>query len=258
MAVDVGFIGTGGIAAAMVTGFSSGAGPAPWIHLSPRNAQRAAELARRFPNVDVAASNQEVLDRSEWVIVAVLPDAGERILRPLRFRQDHRVVNLMSGRPLPEIAGWIGPTRTLVHLVPLPFVARRIGPLAIHPHDPDAEALLAPLGELVAVNDPQEIQVLQNVTCLMASYYHLLRDVVRWGEGHGVERGDVLTYAAGFFEALSRQARLEGPGALDRLAEEHTPGGYNEMVVRLIGEKGGIAAWIDALEPALARMRSRR
>lgn len=255
MGSDIGVIGTGTIATALVTGFCQGEDLEHRIHLSPRNARRAAELAARFPNVTVARSNQEVIDRSEWVVVAVLPQVGEQVLRPLSFRADHRVINVMAGRTLPEIASWIGPTRTLVHLVPISFVARRIGPLAMYPYDPAAEALLTPLGNLVVVSASEKMQVLQTITSLIASYYNLLRGIVEWGQGYGLERDDVLAYTAAFFEALSSQARLGGAAGLEGLAEEMTPGGFNEMVLRLIQDNRGVAAWIDALEPALTRLR---
>ena len=93
--MTLGFLGTGAIAAAMVTGFSSEGGPRHRILLSPRNADVAAGLASRFPNVSVAASNQEALDKSETVVLAIrpqvadeeVPDAIERLVRrPVEIR----------------------------------------------------------------------------------------------------------------------------------------------------------------------------
>jgi pyrroline-5-carboxylate reductase len=60
--MKLGFIGTGEITAAMVTGLSSSQTARPSIRLSPRNAAIAANLANRFANVSVASSNQDVLD----------------------------------------------------------------------------------------------------------------------------------------------------------------------------------------------------
>ena len=253
--MDIGFVGTGVITSALVTGFSSGADRPHRIHLSPRNAERAAALARRFPNVTVEASNQEVLDRSEWVVLAVVPALGEEVVRPLSFRSDHRVVNLMATRKLPEIAGWIGRTRTLVHLVPLPFAAQRIGPIALYPNDEDAAALFAPLGHVVAVDDPARVEVLAAITALMASYHLLLWEVVKWSEAEGLSPKEALEYTTAFFEALSRQAREEEGGDVGRLAAEMTPGGLNEMAQRSIRERGGFEPWVRALGPVLARLR---
>jgi len=252
---DIGFIGTGVITSALVTGFCSGGDLGHRIHLSPRNAERAAALAERFESVSVARSNQEVLDRSEWVVLAVVPRIGEEVVRPLTFRADHRVVNLMADRKLPEIARWIGKTRTLVHLVPLPFAARRVGPIALYPPDGDASALFSALGRVVAVDDPRRIEVLAAVTALMASFHTLLWEVVKWGEGEGLSRKEALDYSAAFFEALSAQAREVEGGDIGRLAGEMTPGGLNEMALCAIRDRGGIESFVRALGPVLARLR---
>lgn len=257
MGATIGFIGTGVIASALVTGFCSGKDPDHRIYLSPRNAERAAELADKFENVTVAGSNQEVLDRSEWVVLAVIPKYGEEIIRPLSFREDHRVINLMSDRKLPEIAGWIGKTRTLVHMVPISFAAKRMGPIAIYPNDGDVAALFAPLGEIIGVDDVRRIEALAAITGLMSAYYTLLWEIVKWGEGEGLSEQEATGYTAAFFEALASQIRHGEEGALRRLAQEMTPGGLNEMALLAIKERGGFEPWIAALDPVLARLRKK-
>lgn len=256
--MNIGFIGTGVITTALVTGFCSGKDLGHKIYLSPRNARRASELAGKFENVTVCGSNQEVLDRSEWVVLAVIPKFGEEIIRPLSFREDHRVINLMSDRKLPEIAGWIGKTRTLVHMVPLSFAARRTGPIAIYPNDKDVADLAAPLGEIIGVDDVKQIEALAAITGLMTSYYALMWEIVKWGNREGLSLEEAAHYTGAFFEALSSQARNSKDGELARLAEEMTPGGLNEMALNAIKEQGGFDPWIRALDPILARLRKQR
>ncbi|MEL7566044.1 MAG: NAD(P)-binding domain-containing protein [Dehalobacterium sp.] len=255
MGADIGFVGTGVITSALVTGLCSGKDLDHRIYLSPRNAERAKELADKFENVTVAGSNQEVLDRSEWVVLAVVPKFGGEIIRPLAFREDHRVINLMSDRKLPEIAGWIGETRTLVHMVPLPFASRRIGPIAIYPKDRDTADLFAPLGEIVPVDDVKKIEALAAITALMSSYYNLLWEVVKWGEREGLSRKEATGYTTAFFEALSFQARHNNESDLGQLAMEMTPGGLNEMALLSIREQDGFEPWVRALDPVIRRLR---
>ncbi|KUO71880.1 MAG: hypothetical protein APF77_07150 [Clostridia bacterium BRH_c25] len=134
----------------------------------------------KIENVMVCSSNQEVLDRAEWIVISVVPKSGEEILRPLSFLGDHRVINLMSDHKLPEIASWIGRTRTLVHMVPLPFAAKRIGPIAIYPNNKDVSDLFAPIGEIMGVDDVKRIEALAAITGLTSSYYTLLLEIVKW------------------------------------------------------------------------------
>lgn len=79
---SVGFVGTGAITAAVVTGFCRRAADLPFpIVLSPRSQSTAAALQQEFPaRVCVAKSMQEVLDRQamEQVLarVAEAPAGG--------------------------------------------------------------------------------------------------------------------------------------------------------------------------------------
>jgi pyrroline-5-carboxylate reductase len=52
-----GVLGVGSIAAAIVTGLCDGVADPPDVVLSPRNADRAADLAARLPSVRVATDN---------------------------------------------------------------------------------------------------------------------------------------------------------------------------------------------------------
>ena len=49
-------------------------------------------LHEKYPEiVSVAADNQEVVDRSDWVFAALLPKAAEDILKPLHIRTGEEV-----------------------------------------------------------------------------------------------------------------------------------------------------------------------
>jgi pyrroline-5-carboxylate reductase len=61
------------------------------IVLSPRSAARSAELAARDDKVRVAPNNQRVIDGTDIVILAVLPDQMASLCSSLSFR-DGQVV----------------------------------------------------------------------------------------------------------------------------------------------------------------------
>lgn len=255
MGVSLGFIGTGVIASAIVTGICAKGDLDYKIFLSPRNAGRAAELAKKFPNVTVTSSNQEVLDNTEWVVISVVPEIGEEVLKLLSFREDHRVINLMSDRKLPEVANWIGKTKSLVHMVPLPFISGRIGPIVIYPSDDDVESLFNPLGEIIAVNNLEKVEALAAITALMSSYYKLLWEIVKWGKEKGLTEKESLDYTTTFFKALSIQGRKDKN--LDILVKEMTPGGLNEMALLTIKKEKSFEPWIEALELVIKRLKDR-
>jgi pyrroline-5-carboxylate reductase len=130
----LGFLGTGAITSAMVTGLNAIKGDHAMV-LSPRNAVIAADLARRFPSVAIASSNQSVVDACETVVIAVRPQIAEEVLKELRFSADQNVVSVVSGFSVATLAGLLAPAAKITRAVPLPSAARRGSPTAIYPRD---------------------------------------------------------------------------------------------------------------------------
>jgi pyrroline-5-carboxylate reductase len=71
MELKLGFIGIGKIAGALVEGLCTSDMEPAEIVLSPRNSENAAYWAGKYPNVEKAANNHKVLDRSDIVFIAL-------------------------------------------------------------------------------------------------------------------------------------------------------------------------------------------
>ena len=92
----IGFLGAGAIVTAMVTGFCDRASDTPYpLIVSDMKEEACKKLEDRFPGrVTAAKSLQECVDKSDWVIIAVWPEAGEQVVRSLTFRPDHVRIRL--------------------------------------------------------------------------------------------------------------------------------------------------------------------
>src|SRR5207253_5928097 len=107
--MQLGFIGTGEITSSIVTGLCSFGATSHSIRLSPRNATVARELSNRFKGISVASSNQDVLDHSETIVVAVRPAAARAVLSELRFGRDRQIISLVSGLSLLSLSRLVPP-----------------------------------------------------------------------------------------------------------------------------------------------------
>ena len=83
----LGFIGTGNIVSDVVTGISKSNIDYKKIIISPRNRKKASLLKRRFKKIFIAKNNQEVIDKSNWIFLGVLPKIGVKILPNLKFKK---------------------------------------------------------------------------------------------------------------------------------------------------------------------------
>jgi pyrroline-5-carboxylate reductase len=176
--MTIGFLGTGTITAAMVTGLSTKHGPA--IRISPRNPAIAASLANRFPHVSIAGSNQAVLDESEAVVIAVRPQIAPEVLADLRFRDEHTVISLVSGLRVSRLRDLVHPASKITRAVPLPSTANRRCPTAIYPPDDVTARLFGSLGSAIAVDTESEFDALCTATATMATYFAFADGVASW------------------------------------------------------------------------------
>jgi pyrroline-5-carboxylate reductase len=248
-AVRLGFIGTGNITSAMVEGLGGGA------VLSPRGAAMAADLARRFPGVTVAETNQAVVDHCDMVVLAIRPQVAEEVVCALRFRPGQKVLSLVAATPVDVIRGWIGQDLPVIRAIPLPFVADRRCVTPILPPDAEVAALFDRLGQTVECRTQEEFDLLAVGSALMGSYFGILEAAEGWLVERGLPEAAAKDYMAGLFANLGRVA--EGSGKeFSALREEYsTRGGLNEQVFRVFGEEGGVEALRSAMDQVLIRVR---
>lgn len=250
--MTLGFIGIGTMAAAMVEGLGGGD-----ILLSPRGAERAADLARRLPGVRVAASNQSVVDAAGTVVLAVRPQVVEDVVRALRFRSGQKVISVVAATPVERLRDWIGLDLPVIRAVPLPFVAERTCVTPIHPADAETEALFNRLGTALPCASLAEFDLLAVGSAMMGSYFGLLETVQDWLVEKGLPEAAARSYLAGLFANLGRVAE-GGTVPFAALREEFsTKGGLNEQVFRSFAEAGGTTALTGALDGVLARVQGR-
>lgn len=252
--MNIGILGIGVIGSAIVKGFCLDEDNEHRIYISPRGEKIGTDLANQYPQVTRCLTNQEVLDHSDLIIIALLPQKGMEILRELQFKKTHQVINLMSDKKLDAIEAVIGKTKSLVHMVPLSFISRREGPIALYPEDPSIISLFEKMGHIIAVNEVEKIEAIAAITGLMTSYYRLMNDIVSWGTEHHLSRHEATDYTSRFFEALSRHGKS---GDLAVLATEMTRGGLNEMGLLSIDSQDGFKLWTEVLEPMLEKVKGR-
>lgn len=254
MGGNLGFIGTGNIAAAVVEGLVTAAGPAPRISVSPRNAAKSAELSRRFATVTVAADNQAVIDDSRMVFLSVRPQAAAEVLKPLKFDPGLTIISLIP-LPLEATVPLVAPATRIFRVLPLPPCARHMGAVPYWPHDEDVHGLLARLGQPMPLPAEHELSVLWAATAMIAPFYSLLETVSRWSAEQGVPPAAAADYTAAMFHALATVAQTGSPARFAHLATEAaTPGGLNEQAVGMLRKGGAFRHVRKALDAILARI----
>lgn len=246
--MKIGIIGVGVIGSAIVEGLCYGHDESHQVFLSPRNHEIGNKLVDLYANVKQCSSNQEVLDQAELVIISVLPEIGLDLLTDLEFNESHHVINLMRNIKLEEIETLIGPTKSLTHMVPLSFISKRKGPIAVFPGHKVVIDIFNHLGQVMIYECMDKIEAVAAITGLMTSYYRLLHDVSLWGKEKALTDDEAKDYTCEFFKALTQHAQESD---LEKLAGEATPGGINEFALRRLEKDKVFTRFVETLNPML-------
>ncbi len=253
--MKLGFIGTGGITTILVNGFLAKNNGLEII-VSPRNAERAESLLEKFPtNLSIAKNNQEIVDQSDYVFLCVKPEIAEEVVRPLIFGKKHQMINLVAGLPLETLKLWLGDIDLLVHAIPMSFAAHGYGPIVLFPDEIRARKLLELIGDVFAVDNEEDVRILQAITSVQASFYTLLDSVVNWGIGKGLSTELATSYTSSLFMAFTKFSQDIDKEGLAQLSEEMTPKGLNWTTKTNLLKENAIDAWPRSLDLVMDRLR---
>ena len=251
----IGFIGTGNITGALVTGLSTRTNARYPIVLSPRNREKSAYLANQFDNVRVAPDNQDVIDGADLVVLALRPQTALEVTGGLRFHRSQKVLTLLGATPIAAVCRAVAPASCVLRAVPLPSAALGVGPILQYPEDPDVADLLGGVGECIVVSEESHLSLLSAVTALISPFFTLLDTVSGWAVARGVEKRLAERYTVSMFHALCEQALHAPQIGFEHLAEEAaTPGGLNEQAHGVISKENGYAVFFHALEAVAERI----
>jgi pyrroline-5-carboxylate reductase len=168
--MKLGFIGTGAISEAIILGLVDTDFPVSEVIVSARNRTISAQLAEKFTKVRVSDNNQDIIDSSDLIFLAVRPQDAETVLSSLRFRDNQQVASLIATLPIEQIQEWTGPSAVITRAIPLPFVSEKAGVTAIYPDSKILTNLFASLGTVVVAKTSEEFDAFgvagKNLGCL--------------------------------------------------------------------------------------------
>jgi pyrroline-5-carboxylate reductase len=240
----IGFIGVGTISSAVIEGLQS-LPDAPDVIVSPRSRATGEALAARFPKVRRAASNAEAAE-ADMVFLGMRPTQLEEAMAGIDFAPAQTLVSMVAGFDYDEIRKrW--PRPTVCRFIPMPGIARGLGPMTLYPELPAVAKLFAPLGDLFVVEREHDLHF-GGLNAFMSSYFELQNALIAVGTGAGLPEADVRRYVVSLLAMLADTAARTPAEAFGRLVEEHqTKGGLNERVRAALLAAG----WFDTPRAAL-------
>ena len=229
-----GVIGVGAIGAAIVTGLCEGVQDAPSVVLSPRNADRAADLASRFQTVRIAKTNQDVIDGASVVLLCIRPQEAKSVLAGLKFSSEQAVVSMMAGTSITTLQQLVAPVQSIARAIPLPVVAARAGATPIFPPIEAAKTLFDRLGCSIEIPNERALEATSASTATVSAHFAYLNAICQWLIAQGVTETAARRQVAATFAGLAAQLH-DGAADFAELARDHaTRGGINEQFLGVL------------------------
>ena len=236
--MNLGFIGTGNIVSDVIIGISKSKIKYKKIIISPRNKKKAIYLKKYFKKVTIAKNNQEVIDKTDWVFLGVLPKVGEAILPKLRFRNKQIIVSFMSTTNYTKLKKLIKTKSAIIRAIPMPPIRMGKGPVAIFPPNKKVKGFFDKIGTTIEIKNEKLSKNFWAISGTMASFYELLNILSKWLIRKKTNKLDSQKYVTLLYSALAELALLNSSKPLKNLVNEQTPGCLNWQGVNELRKSG--------------------
>jgi pyrroline-5-carboxylate reductase len=252
----LGFLGTGRITSSVIEGIFKSKLKIKKIYISPRNKTIAKKLSKRFKKITISRNNQQLIDKSNWVFLAVTPKVGDQILKKLNFKKNQKIVSFISTINLAQLKKAIGKKVKIVRAIPLPPISIRKGPVPICPPDKQVKSFFNQLGTTVEIKNEKSSINFWATSGMMAPFYEVLKVLADWLVKRGIKRNEAQKYITSLFVALSEDSRINSKKDLKYLVKDsQTPGGLNEQAVKKLRKAGFYRNLEKSLNSILKRLK---
>ena len=235
--MKIGFLGTGHITSSVIEGIFKSKLKIKKIYISPRNRLISKKLSKKFKKVAISKNNQQLLDMSDWVFLAVIPKVGNRILKDLKFKKNHKVISFISTINLKNLKKYTK-AKNISRVIPLPFIGIKKGPIIICPRDVRVRKFFDKLGKTIEINNEKISKNFWTTSSFMAPFYNLMMVTSNWLVQKGVNKKAAEDYTKELFMALCQDSIFKNKLSLKQLvSESQTPGGINAQALRELKKK---------------------
>ena len=251
----LGFIGTGNIVSDVVTGICNSKIKFNKIIVSPRNRNKAQKLKKKFKKVIIAKNNQDVLDKSDWVFLGVLPEVGKKILPQLKYKNKQIIVSFISTINYSQLKKIVKKKLKIVRAIPMPPIRLGKGPVAIFPPDKQVRNFFNKIGKTIEIKNEKLSKNFWAISGTMASFYELVKILSDWLVKKKLKKIQAQQYITSLYSALAELASVNSNKPLKNfVAESQTPGGLNWQGVNDLRKAGYYKSMEKSVNNILKRL----
>jgi pyrroline-5-carboxylate reductase len=238
--MNLGFVGGGNVATALISGISQSPLPPEFIHVSDPDEAARRRLEEQFP-VTGFTSTEEAVQTAHAVVLAVKPQVMPQVLDELagKLETEQLVISVAAGITLSRISAVLGSGQPMVRCMPNTpaLIGKGItgmcaGAACSEHHRQFAERVLAAAGATVWVEDEALMDVVTAVSGSGPAYfYYLIEALTEAGEALGLSPAVAADLALHTARGAGDLAMQSGMGIASLRRDVTTPGGTTEAAL---------------------------
>ena len=228
-----GFIGTGEITKAVVKGILGSKIKFNKIYISKRNKKISNYLKNKNNKIKILDNNQEIINKSKYIFLAVTPEVGKKIIKNLSFKKSNIVVSFISTIKYNELKKYIKTKCIIVRAIPLPPISIGVGPIPIYPPNRNIKNFFDKIGKTIEIKNENLSLNFWTMSSMMAPYYEMLDSLSSWLVKKGLNKNKAEKYITSLFFGLSQSAYQNQYKDLKELVKKsQTSKGLNEQALK--------------------------
>lgn len=252
--MNIGFIGTGTITTSVIKGLFRSKIKVKQILISQRNEKNSTVLSRKFKRVKVMNNNQEIVNKSSWIFIAVVPKVAKSILQDLRFRKNQTIVSFISTASMTYLKKTLYPATNIIKAAPLPTIEHKLGPIVLFPNNKKVTSFFNQLGKAVIASTEKENNQLWTIASIMATYFEFCNTLEMWLVSKKIKANKARAMVASLMFGLSHTMLMSKTKTKDLIKEYQTKKGINEELLLRLKKAGVFTKMNGALTKILERI----
>lgn len=259
---NIGFIGGGNMARSLIGGLAnSGVSPTS-LYVSDLNPESLQNLSRDF-GIQTCASNQELVDNCEIIVLAVKPQVMKDVVSGLSITMEKRplLITIAAGIRAESIQHWVGLDIAIVRAMPNTPALVQTGATGLYAnkHCSDeqkqsAESILRAVGLALWVEEESQMDAVTALSGSGPAYLFLVMEAMEQAGielGLSAENARLLAIQTAFGAARLALEIEEAPATLRERVT--SPGGTTEEALRVFDESELKAIFSKAMTAARDR-----
>ena len=247
----IGILGVGHLGEILVDGLlRAGVDPAR-ILLAPRG--NAGAISRRS-GIEVAANNEDLVDRCQTIILAIRVDQALAALSPLPWRRGQILLSACAGISIAALQAQLPEGVQIFRFMPFSSADLGESPTAIFPANDAVRAFMQAFGPVIPLPREADFETASTFASMYGWVHRLIGISADWAIRNGLTEETANQFAAFSTISAGRNVVARDLAVDDLLEHLATPGGITEHGLNHLAQNDIARIWDEALTSVRAKL----